>query len=576
MIRSKELQELADIVGEDYFSSELYMRDLYSSDIAALPGIVNDLFRTEVDAIAQPTTTEVVSNILKYCSSKRIPVIPRGHGTSGYGGALPTKNGLVLEMTRMNQIYSLDKENMTVEVGAGIIWGRLLEFLEDEGLTVAAYPSSAPSSSVGGWINAGGSGIGSTKYGGIHDQVVDLEVVLPDGAVIRTATAGEYMSQYRQKPTYAYYPGSEAYFWGPNGHGELDEDVTRLFIDSNGCMGVITKAVLRVIPLRNIKPMVASFKSRQLMIQALEDLLGATRPFYLHFITGDFYQMLFELGKAPETSGEWVVLSCFEGTEDELAVEIEKFHHFVRRNNGVTESDELAQHEWDERFYPMRIKRLGPSLAPSEVYVPLKNLEGFLSSVDNHFKAERYAIEGALTNTGEVAALAWFPDDERKKVSFLMGWYRSLDFIDVGIHNGGRPYSIGLWNIPYSKSYYGRENLSQIYEIKHKLDPKNTLNPNKVFSGSLNLSLRLNLLILIAVGIAFPIILSIAGLLFPTLIAAYVPWIVPRTSLDFAIAFWIGMILGQVAVEVANIVPVGFVLTIGRPFMRLFRRIWRG
>jgi FAD/FMN-containing dehydrogenase len=575
MIRSKECQELADILGEDFFSADLYMRDLYSSDIAALPGILNDLFQTEVDAIAQPTSTEVVSNIVKYCSSKKIPVIPRGHGTSGYGGTLPTKNGLILEMTRMNEVYSLDKENMTIEVGAGIIWKRLLEFLEDEGLTVPTYPSSAPSSSVGGWINAGGSGIGSTKYGGIHDQVVDLEVVLPDGVVIRTATAGKYLSQYRQRPTYDYYPGSETYFWGPHAHGELDNDVTNLFIDSNGCMGVITKAVLKVIPLRNIKPMVASFKSRQLMIQALEDLLGATRPFYLHFITGDFYQMLFELGEAPETSGEWIVLGCFEGTEDEVAVEMEKFHHFVRRNNGVTESDEIAQHEWDERFYPMRIKRLGPSLAPSEVYVPLKNLEGFLSSVDNHFKDERYAIEGALTNTGEVAALAWFPDDERKKISFLMGWCRSLDFIDVGIHNGGRPYSIGLWNISYSRSFFGKEKLSQIYEIKHKVDPKNILNPNKVFSGSLNLSLRLNLLIMIAVGIAFPIILSIAGLLVPTLIAAYVPWIVPRTAQDFILAFCFGLILGEVAVEIANIIPIGFVLSIERPFMRMFRKISR-
>jgi FAD/FMN-containing dehydrogenase len=575
MIRSKECQELADILGEDFFSADLYMRDLYSSDITALPGILNDLFQTEVDAIAQPTSTEVVSNIMKYCSSKKIPVIPRGHGTSGYGGTLPTKNGLILEMTRMNEVYSLDKEKMTIEVGAGIIWKHLLEFLEDEGLTVPAYPSSASSSSVGGWINAGGSGIGSTKYGEIHDQVVDLEVVLPDGVVIRTAIAGKYLSKYRQKPTYAYYPGSETYFWGPDAHGELNNDVTKLFIDSNGCMGVITKAVLKVIPLRNIKPMVASFKSRQLMIQALEDLLGATRPFYLHFINGDFYQMLFELGKAPETSGEWVVLSCFEGTEDEVAVEMEKFQHFVRRNNGVTESDEIARHEWDERFYPMRIRHLGPSLAPSEVYVPLKNLEGFLSSVDTHFKDERHAIEGVLTNTGEVAALAWFPDDERKKISFLMGWCRSLDFIDDGVRHGGRPYSIGLWNISYSRSFYGKEKLSQIYEIKHKVDPKNILNPNKVFSGSLYLSLRLNLLIMISVGIAFPIILGVAGLLVPTLIAAYFPWIVPRTAQDFILAFCIGLILGEMAVEIANIIPIGFVLSIERPFMRIFRKISR-
>ncbi|MHA2433527.1 MAG: FAD-binding oxidoreductase [Candidatus Thorarchaeota archaeon] len=160
MLSEKQIQELADITGEDYFSAEEYMRNLYSHDIASLPGLVNDILNTKVDAVAQPTNAEVVSNLLKYCIEHRIPVVPRGHGTSGYGGALPTRGGLVIETTRLNQLHSIDREDMTVEVGAGIIWGHLIEILEDEGLTVAAYPSSAPSSTVGGWIAAGGTGIG--------------------------------------------------------------------------------------------------------------------------------------------------------------------------------------------------------------------------------------------------------------------------------------------------------------------------------------------------------------------------------------------------------------------------------
>ncbi|MFW9817843.1 MAG: FAD-binding oxidoreductase, partial [Candidatus Thorarchaeota archaeon] len=154
MIRNKHLRNLADIVGEDYFSSEEYMVGLYSTDIAALPGIVNDVLNPNAEAVAQPTTTEVVSNILKYCKENQIPVVPRGHGTSGYGGALPTRGGLVVEMTRLNEIHHIDRQNMTVEVGSGIIWGKLIEELEDEGVTVAAYPSSAPSSTVGGWVAA--------------------------------------------------------------------------------------------------------------------------------------------------------------------------------------------------------------------------------------------------------------------------------------------------------------------------------------------------------------------------------------------------------------------------------------
>jgi FAD/FMN-containing dehydrogenase len=575
MIDINDLQELADIVGEDFFSAELYMRDIYSSDISSLPGIVNDLIQTRADAIAQPMSTEIVSKILMYCSNKGIPIVPRGHGTSGYGGALPTKNGLILEMTRLNDVFSIDRESMTIEVGAGIIWGNLLELLAKEGLTVAAYPSSAPSSTVGGWVAAGGTGIGSTKYGGIRDQIVDLEVVLPNGNVIRTSHDGEILSVYKKTASYTNFPGSDAYYWGPCDDYEFGENVTDLFLDSNGALGVITKVVLRIIPLQTIKPLVASFRSGQLMIHALIDILAATRPFYLHFITNDFYQMQFELGQAPETSGEWVVLSAYEGKDDELLDEIEKFHHFVRRHNGIVESDEIALHEWDERFYPMRIKRLGPSIAPSEVYVPLSNLDTFLEDVDDHFSNERYAIEGAVTNMGDVAMLAWFPDDERKKISFLMGWYRSLDFIDIGLDNDGRAYSIGMWNAPHARSYYGKKTLSKLHDVKRGADPKNILNPHKVFAGTLNLSLRFNLLIMFAIGIAFPSILFLVAALFPFLSNAYLSWLLPQDAFGLVLLFWLGMILGELLVEIANKTPISFLLTMGRPFMRLFRKLWR-
>ena len=125
MLTANQIQDLADITGEDYFSAEDFMRKLYSHDIAALPGLVNDILKTEAEAVAQPVNAEVVSNLLKYCIEHKIPVVPRGHGTSGYGGALPTRGGLVIETTRMNEVHNIDRENMTVEVGSGIIWGRV-------------------------------------------------------------------------------------------------------------------------------------------------------------------------------------------------------------------------------------------------------------------------------------------------------------------------------------------------------------------------------------------------------------------------------------------------------------------
>ncbi|MFX1560919.1 MAG: FAD-binding oxidoreductase [Promethearchaeota archaeon] len=572
MIAKKHFQNLADIVGEDYFSSEKYMTSLYSSDIAALPGIVGDVLNPDAEAVAQPTTTEVVSNLLKYCKEHNIPVVPRGHGTSGYGGALPTRGGLVVEMTRLNEILNIDKENMTIEVGSGIIWGKLIEELEDEGVTVAAYPSSAPSSTVGGWVAAGGSGIGSTKYGGIAEQVVDLEVVLPDGEVIRTKDTPEenFMKELRTKK----YGGGDTFYGDVSDDISFNPDSTQLFLDSNGTLGIITKVVLKLIPSRNIRPTTSSFRSQSLMVGALQDILEATRPFYLHFITDKFYGMLREVDQAPATTGEFIISCAFEGTEDEIATEIEKLKHIVSRYSGSLESKEVAEHEWEERFYPMRIKRLGPSLAPSEVYVPLDNLDEYINHMNEHFKDEDFALEGAITDRGEVAVLTWFPDDERRRISFLMGWYRSLDVINLGLKHGGRAYSIGMWNAAHSRSYYGKENYAKISNLKQKTDKKGYLNSHKVFPGPLVLSVRMNLLIMFIAGLVAPIVIWVARFIVPSIFQAYVPWIVVNDLPSFLIWFIVGMLVGFVVTEFANLVPITVVLSIGTPFLRLGRKIF--
>ncbi len=572
MIAKKHMQKLADIAGEDYFSSEGYMTKLYSHDIAALPGIVNDVLNPNAEAVAQPSTTEVVSNLLKYCKQEQISVVPRGHGTSGYGGALPTKGGLVLEMTRLNKIHHIDRENMTVEVGSGIIWGKLIEELEDEGLTVAAYPSSAPSSTVGGWVAAGGSGIGSTKYGGIAEQVVDLEVVLPDGEIIRTKdTAEEHFMIDKERKGFV---GGDTFYGDISNKLAYNSDSTQLFVDSNGTLGIITKVVLKIIPLRNIKPTTSSFRSQNLMVGALQDILEATRPFYLHFITDKFYKMLKDVNQAPPTTGEFIILCAFEGTENEIATEIEKLKHIVSRYSGSLESDEVAEHEWSERFYPMRIKRLGPSLAPSEVYVPLENLDEYINHMNKHFKSEDFALEGAITDKGEVAVLTWFPDDERRRISFLMGWYRSLDVINLGLKHGGRAYSIGMWNAAHSRSFYGKENFTKMSNLKRKTDKKGFLNSHKVFPGPLVLSVRLNILIMLIAGLVAPIVVWLAGILVPSIIQAYVPWVFVNDIASFLVWFIVGIFAGFVVSEFVNLIPITVVLSIGTPFLRLFRKIF--
>lgn len=574
-LHRNRLRELADIVGEDYFSAEPYMTDMYSTDIATLPGIVNDLLETKADAVAQPTSTEILSNLIKYCVEYEIPMIPRGHGTSGYGGVLPTKNGVVVEMTRMNEVFHIDREAMTVEVGAGIIWGNLLEILEDEGLTVPAYPSSAPSSTVGGWVAAGGTGIGSTRYGGVKDIIVDLEVVLPNGDIIRTSEASQEIV--RDPEEYQYHPSDETYFYSVESPDPSeDQSLTQLFVDSNGALGTITKVVLKLNQLKEIHPYVATFRSRDLMSGALKDILDTTRPYYLHFTNDTTHRMLKELGRAPETTGEWVILAAYEGDEAEVEDEVRKMDHVVDRWSGKVEAEEVASHAWDERFYPMRIKRLGPSLAPSEVYVPIDNLGEFLAHFESHFSSEKFATEGAVDNEGRVAVLTWFLDDERKRISFLMGWYRSLDVIKLGVKHGGSAYSIGMWNVSHSRSFYGDDDYSQMAALKKNTDPKNIANPHKVFTGPLKVSFRMSLLICLIMGVMAIVVVWLAMDWFPDFfVFAWIePWLDLRGLWGTITLFSMGVVAGVFVVEIMNNMTVSFLLTIGRPILRFGRRIW--
>ncbi len=574
-LHRNRLREMADIVGEDYFSAEQYITDMYSTDIATLPGIVNDILETKADAVAQPTTTEIVSNLIKYCVKYEIPIIPRGHGTSGYGGALPTKNGVVVEMTRMNEVFQIDKETMTVEVGAGMIWGNLLEILEDEGLTVPAYPSSAPSSTVGGWVAAGGTGIGSTRYGGVKDIIVNLEVVLPNGEIISTTEAPYEMV--RDSEEYKYHPSDETYFFSVESPDPAEgQSLTKLFVDSNGALGIITKVVLKINQLQKIHPYVATFRSRDLMASALQDILDVTRPYYLHFTDDSTHRMLKELDRAPETTGEWVVLAAYEGSEAEVEDEVRKMAHVVDRWSGKVESDEVAAHAWEERFYPMRIKRLGPSLAPSEVYVPINNLGEFLAHLSSHFKRERFATEGAVTNEGKVAVLTWFLDDERKRISFLMGWYRSLDVIALGVEHGGSAYSIGMWNVSHSRSFYGDKEYSEMAGLKKNTDPKNIANPHKVFTGPLKISFRLGLFVSLILAVMAVVVVWLFMDWWPDffLFVWIEPWLDLRGLWGVLTLASMGLVAGVIVVEIMNNITVSFMLTIGRPILRIGRRIW--
>jgi len=166
-------------------------RTLYGHDISVLPGLMRPLTRNSLpDAVVQPDTEEELRALARWAGVNRVPLTPRGKASSGYGGVVPAKGGIVVDFYRMNKILEIDAVALFARVQAGAVWEKLDGELARHGLTLRLYPTSYPASTVAGWLAQGGAGIGSFEAGWFRENVIAANVVLPSGEVREFAGPG--------------------------------------------------------------------------------------------------------------------------------------------------------------------------------------------------------------------------------------------------------------------------------------------------------------------------------------------------------------------------------------------------
>lgn len=208
-------QALRDIVGAPHVITNENDRSAYASDYT------ENLFFLP-DVVVCPNSTEEIKQVVAICHRERIPLTVRGGGTGLSGGALPYKGGIVMSVARMNRILDIDERNLQVTVEPGVITEVLQEAVKAKGLFFPPDPSSKGSCLIGGNIAENSGGPKAVKYGVVKDYVLNLEVVLADGSVIWTgANVLKNVSGY---------------------------NLTQLMVGSEGTLGIVTKAVLKLIP----------------------------------------------------------------------------------------------------------------------------------------------------------------------------------------------------------------------------------------------------------------------------------------------------------------------------------------
>ena len=237
------LGSFKQIVGEQYILTDEEELHKYSHD-------QTEKLSYPPDIVIKPRTAGEISEIFKICNEHKIPVTPRGAGTGLSGGALPQLGGVLISTERMNSILHLDERNLQVTTEPGVITEVLQNTVKEKGMFYPPDPSSRGSCFIGGNIAENSGGPKAVKYGVVKDYVINLEVVLPTGEIIWTAAN--------------VLKNSTGY------------NLTQLIVGSEGTLGIVTKIVLRLIPLPKYDLlMLVPFKSMEKASEAVSAIFRA-------------------------------------------------------------------------------------------------------------------------------------------------------------------------------------------------------------------------------------------------------------------------------------------------------------
>ena len=208
------IQFLQDTVGEENVTTALIDMISYSTDASE--------FKHRPEVAVFPHSTAEVAAVMKMADEQRIPVTPRGAGTGNVGAAVPIKGGIVLDLTRMDKILKISLEDRLAVVQPGVVYMDLEKKLAPSGFSFPPDPASGKVATIGGNVATNAGGVKGAKYGVTKDYVLALEVVLPGGRIMRTGSKTIKCSS--------------------------GFDLTRLFVGSEGMLGVVTEITLKIVP----------------------------------------------------------------------------------------------------------------------------------------------------------------------------------------------------------------------------------------------------------------------------------------------------------------------------------------
>jgi len=418
-----------------------------------------------VGVVVHPGSTEEVAAVVKLANELSHAIVTRGSGTGLSGGSVPSEGCIVLCLTRLDKILSVDAANLTVRAQCGVITAAIDAAANKHGLFYPPDPGSMKISTIGGNVAENSGGLRGLKYGVTRDYVMGLEVVLPDGRIARFGNACvKDVAGYSMKD---------------------------LFIGSEGTLGIITEVLLKVLPRPAARrTMLASYDRMEDAAQTVSDIIAAKIiPCTLEFLDRMTIGCVEDYAKIGlPRDCEALLLMETDGHPAAVAEEAEQMLTLARargaRDVRIARDDaEALQLASARRSAFSALARVRPTTILEDVTVPRDKLAEMVAFVAEVAKKHKLLV-GTFGHMGDGNLHPTFLTDERNTEEMARVHEALEDIVTKTLALGGTitgEHGVGLAKKAWLRRQVGENSHDLMREIKRAWDPRNLLNPGKIF-----------------------------------------------------------------------------------------------
>ena len=421
-------------------------------------------------AVVLPRSTQEISAIAKLCAEKKVPIIPRGAGTSLSGSVLAVTGGVMISMGRMNKVLQIDFRNRRALVEAGCVNAWITNAVKAKGLLFAPDPSSQPACTIGGNVAMNSGGPHTLKYGVTTNHVLGFELVMPDGQIVWLGTK-------------------------PDGGEDVDGyDLRGAVIGCEGMFGIVTRVLVKLIRApQAYKTLLGVFESVDDASQTVSDIIAAG------IVPGALEMMDQMITQAIEAAYKFgfpldagaVLIVELDGLAAGLDKQTERVIEICKNNRArevrVAKSEQERMDLWKCRKRAFgAIGRLSPNFLTQDGVVPRSKLPEIMRFI--RATSEKYGLR--IPNVfhagdGNIHPLILY--DERFPEQVRGAVAAGNDILEKCVELGGSvtgEHGIGVEKIDFMEKQFGKDSLDAMQMLRKVFDPETRCNPHKMFPGS--------------------------------------------------------------------------------------------